>query len=96
MKHLKIYDNYILTSDKDIRYVIVVDYKDETYFNTIKGTVDGFTEISEITDFRTVIKVNQYELEEKLKLIKHRLAGIITYIHLEEAELLINANKYNL
>ena len=103
MKYLKKFEinNYLITTNTDLRYAIILEYEGKKY---VRYTLDGigrqFIALEHITNISQVIKFLPKDVEEAIKNFDkemHTLTDVkFKVMPIDELELLINTNKYNL
>jgi len=99
MKHIKSFeiDNYIVTTNTDLRYAIVIEFEGKLYVNAIKeGDVNGFIDISNIEHISQVINHLPQYVKSEIDKFKDIVGGKIDIMTIDKLKLLIDVNKYNL
>lgn len=105
MKYLKKFEirDYFITTDTDLRYAILLLFKGDTYVRcAFNGVNQQFVEFDEVKNISQVVKYLPQDVDEAITILNfdNIIFGISDFkfdvMTIEELELLINTNKYNL
>lgn len=90
----------ITSTNRDIRYVITLHFNDDIYVNCYSNISNGYVKINDITDMNYVIKYFPSQIEQEINNVKDDLISYVNYkievLTIDELELQVTANKYNL